>query len=509
MNDFCIHQTSLWKHRLQLKWQRQCILLAFLLMFAAVFVTLQRTSINNIKALRHTDHVRRLSTMNAVANAKKQRILYIVTTLAEYNTGTRATVRGSDRLQETLIPVVSEGIQTMIDAGYHVDLFLVCHFVLLPERQALIQSKLPAGVGLHSWSEATPLGYDTGREPFKKLENRTLHLSRQHRFVIKDHLMDYDIFVCFEDDMLITAKHVDHYVAMTNEIERLYELAPDEPVAPDLSNQDALRHYHGVMTKSQLARTIPGWIRVEILLNEEQYGAQNKTGPVPIDLEFGGTTKNVDPSVCCHVSSDHISQNRPAEPESSKLMLWETNIMPLGVRKLPDESWINWVVTQRGPNQGKLNATSIIGDYWTNRNNDYYPGSSRPSGQEFRYINNQGGWMATRQQLWRWHTEICPGGFLPPYEAPHYRYDGLDMRNVEWYSGAMQLSTVRHACNMQRIIMLDPANFSKSLLYHTANNKQKQLRDEGKGEWFVKANTLLGQLNTIRKRAEKDIDVIE
>jgi hypothetical protein len=79
------------------------------------------------------------------------------------------------------------------------------------------------------------------------------------------------------------------------------------------------------------------------------------------------------------------------------------------------------------------------------------------------------------------------------------------MRNVEWYSGAMQLSTVRHACNMQRIIMLDPANFSKSLLYHTANNKQKQLRDQGKGEWFVKANTLLGQLNTIKKRAEKEM----
>lgn len=79
------------------------------------------------------------------------------------------------------------------------------------------------------------------------------------------------------------------------------------------------------------------------------------------------------------------------------------------------------------------------------------------------------------------------------------------MRNVEWYSGAMQLSTVRHACNMQRIILLDPVNFSKSLIYHTANNKQKQLRDQGKGEWFVKANTLLGQLNTIRKLAEKEM----
>jgi hypothetical protein len=51
----------------------------------------------------------------------KEKILYIITTLAEYNSGTRATVRGSDRLQETLIPVVSEGVRTMLAAGYEVD----------------------------------------------------------------------------------------------------------------------------------------------------------------------------------------------------------------------------------------------------------------------------------------------------------------------------------------------------------------------------------------------------
>lgn len=111
--------------------------------------------------------------------------------------------------------------------------------------------------------------------------------------------------------------------------------------------------------------------------------------------------------------------------------------------------------------------------------------------------------MATRDQLWRWHTEICPGGFLPPYEPPHYRFDGLDMRNVEWYSGAMQLSTPRHACNMQRIIMLDPEHFSKSLIYHSANNKQRQLAERGRKGSFTKANTLLGQLNAVRKKAEK------
>lgn len=51
----------------------------------------------------------------------KEKILYIVTTLAEYNSGTRSTVRGSDRLQETLIPILSEGVRSMLADGYEVD----------------------------------------------------------------------------------------------------------------------------------------------------------------------------------------------------------------------------------------------------------------------------------------------------------------------------------------------------------------------------------------------------
>ena len=95
--------------------------------------------------------------------------------------------------------------------------------------------------------------------------------------------------------------------------------------------------------------------------------------------------------------------------------------------------------------------------------------------------------------------------FLPPYNQTHYRYDGLDMRIVEWYSGGMQLSTVRHSCNMQRIMVIDnPTNFSKSLIYHSTNNKQRQLAGK-REETFTKANTLLGQLNTIRKQAQNEI----
>jgi hypothetical protein len=113
----------------------------------------------------------------------------------------------------------------------------------------------------------------------------------------------------------------------------------------------------------------------------------------------------------------------------------------------------------------------------------------------------EGGWMATRRQIWEWHTKLCPGGFLPPYYAPHYRMDGLDLRNVEYWSGGLNLFTHQHACNLQRIIPINPYDFSRHLIYHTANNKQRQLKSKRKH--FTKVDTLLGQLNTVRYNAEK------
>jgi hypothetical protein len=296
-------------------------------------------------------------------------------------------------LQETTIPVVTEGIRSMIASGYAVDLFLVCHFVLKPERAALVRAALPNGVGLQVWNDATPLGYVTDKDTFTKLVNRTEHLARQHRFVIKDKLPYYDIFVNFEDDMLIKGEHVKHFEAVTQELERLRTLAPDD-VPHIQSTSDANNNFYGPMTKAQLKRTIPGFMRVEVLLDEEHYPAQSDTGPVPIDLAFvRGKQEQVDASVCCRVSEKAVSEHRPANPTGDKLMLWETHIKPLGVRKMPDTSWLDWVVMQRGPNQSKLAKSEIIGDYWTNRKRDYYGKEPRPAPHEFKFINNQGGWV--------------------------------------------------------------------------------------------------------------------
>jgi hypothetical protein len=127
------------------------------------------------------------------------KILYIVTTLTEYDSGRRSTVRGWDRLQGALIPVVSEGVRSMLSFGYLVDVVLICGFTMQPERLELVRQGLPEGVGLQVWDDASPLGYKLEDTKANHIQDITRALARQHRFVIKDKLEYYDVFLNFED----------------------------------------------------------------------------------------------------------------------------------------------------------------------------------------------------------------------------------------------------------------------------------------------------------------------
>ena len=440
----------------------------------------------------HQSH-RRLSDEGKPPNPNPRKeplkILYTVTTLAEYDTGQRSTSRGFDRLQELVIPVITEGVESMLSFGYHVDVYLVCHYEMKPERLALIRNALPESVSIRVWDDASPINYDTGTNPFTKLLVRTISLARQHRFVVKDNLFQYDFFLNFEDDMVLKGYHVQQYLEMTQQLYRLRELAPE-------TSANSPNNYFGEMTKSQLERVFPGLIRVEVLLDEDTYGAQSQLDAVPLT-----DRPRVDPQPCCHMSKNSsVNDKRPASPDSDKMFLWETNIAALGVRQMPVDSELGWVLMQRGP--GTFDDPKVaIGDYWSGTDK-YFSGTNqarRPGAGSPAHINNQGGWMATRQQIWEWHTNVCLGGFLPPFEAPHYRFDGLDLRNVEYWSGGLQLVMKRHACNMQRIISLEPDKFARHLLYHSSNNKQRQLT--AKKRVFTKVNDLLGQLNTVRNNA--------
>lgn len=101
-----------------------------------------------------------------------------------------------DRIATMMIPVLKEGIESLIEAGYSVDLFLICKYILSPEKHDQILQSLPKGVKLEFWDDATPIDYDLGgrsrNNPLKVIEiNRAL--ARQHRYVVRDKLWDYDM----------------------------------------------------------------------------------------------------------------------------------------------------------------------------------------------------------------------------------------------------------------------------------------------------------------------------
>lgn len=426
------------------------------------------------------------------------RILYTITTLSEYDKGTRSTTKGFDRLKNTLVPVVKQGVQSMVSDGYEVDICIVSHYEMTRRDMVLeLLREVEPGVTVTFWDNAAPITYDPMKrdDPRAKLWENTLGLARQHRFVVKDHLAEYDLFVNFEDDMILSGALVTNYLDTTRLLYELRDTAPDEVSDTQLAN------FHGPLTKDQLKRSYPGLMRVEVLLNEEVYGTQPELDPVPVFDD----KPDIDPGPCCHLEDYAASGSRPKAPTSDQLFQWETNIVALGVRHIEK---LGWVTLLRGPRGRADEKGMTMSDFWSGSGPQHYfqqngtrKKQNRPSPGSFNHINNEGGWMGTRQQIWEWHTEICPGGFLPPFDSPHYNYDGLDPRNVEFWSGGLNLFTARHACNMQRLVSLDPDKFSKQLIYHSANNKQRQL--SGKKEAFVKINDLYGQLLTVTKDAEE------
>ena len=88
------------------------------------------------------------------------RVLVIVTTLAEYDKGTRGTTSGADRLMNLVVPILVDGVTSMIERGWHVDVYLICGFErLVPTRRQMIMDALPQGVGLEVWEDAIPYYY--------------------------------------------------------------------------------------------------------------------------------------------------------------------------------------------------------------------------------------------------------------------------------------------------------------------------------------------------------------
>ena len=401
-------------------------------------------------------------------------------------------MRGQDRLQEVLIPALSEGVTSMVEADWHVDVYLICGFELSPERKQLIIDTLPDGVGLQVWNDAAPLGYDGGEKLIKPVQRA---LARQHRFVIADKLDQYDFFSVWEDDMLITAKHIQHYLNVSNELDRLKQEASSKQISV------SEKSITGSMSYEQLERVFPGFIRVEVL--KPNFEAQHNLDPIHVDLDFSDNETpdfhSIDPEPCCSISSTTSQKLKsliPPHPNSEDVIVWEAAVEGYGVREFPQPSSIGWVALQPGPEQ---KDNSFVHGYWAGDSGVYKNHTDKPQEKPFsmipRLFGQQAGFMATRKQI-KSFERLCQFEFLPPFTKFHK--ERMLWISQEFWLGGLQLWGKRKgACNFQRILLLEPDMFSKHLIYHTSNNKQSTIDRER----LVKANNLLGQLNSVKKAA--------
>jgi hypothetical protein len=507
------------------------VLWKFVVLFLVAYIIGQtsgefRNNNSNSGSTGNSGSIINLSSPNSNSQSQPLKILYIVTSLAEFDNGNRATTKGKDRLGHVLLPVLVDSVESIVfDAtqNYQVDVYLILAYSLSEERQAMIRERLPANVGLQIWDDSCPTGYDRKSAHPDQITDNTRALARQHRYVVKDKLPYYDLFMAWEDDMRITGQHVQQFMSMSHQLDLLRAQVPldEAAAAADVPENMDPKHmkFFGSMTRQQLDRLVPGFVRVEVLLNETENGAQTASGPIPLDYKFSVTTTNVDtitqeeerhfdPKPCCQVQMSPNDET-PSHPDRQDVVIWETSIKALSLRQLPQpsvqppgssssSSLLDWVVLLPGPGK-RLPKNQLMGGYWSGRDGAFGH-EEKPSPGMPDLIAQQGGWMATREQIMRLHTGLCQGAFVPPFDEPIYRRDGQESMNVEFYSGGYQFFTgVLGGCNMQRIVSMHPDHFSKHFIYHVANNKQRQLASKR----FVRADHLLGQLNTVKKTAEK------
>ena len=401
-------------------------------------------------------------------NSDHFRILHIVTSLAEYNNGSRNTINGQDRMVEVMLPVLKKSVESFLSVpNWEVDVYLILGFKLRPERKQLIVDMLPDGVGLEVWDNACPIGYPRGEE--KVTQIATHGLARQHRFVVKDKLDVYDFFSAWEDDMVITSQHVENYLEMLSNINQLKQNSSSTPNTHPV---------YGSLHQNQLDLLIPGFIRVEVLNKDSVNLLRRNQHAILPDPNLKTA---IDPNPCCEL---HMESNEIDDTLShNNVILWETEIKALGVRQLPGS--ISWVALLPGGN---------IPSYWSGADGAYN-NESRP-GRDGKYMAQQAGFMATKSQI-QYFDSICPGGFLPPFDHKFWNgQSGLKPQNVEFWSGGYQLFA---RCGLQRIISLDSQKFSRQLLFHYSNNKQRQISPDR----FVKASDLFRQLHTVRSASQK------
>lgn len=470
-------------------------------------------------------------------SSKKQpmKLLYIVT-----SGGKQYESSSHSRFNNKVKSVILENVRSLttstkvnpgIPTEWMVDVYLVLGYDIDDTTFRRELQMINPNVGLTVWSQAIPWAYaclewtshryhnpiGIGDKCFSGKSNEAsqadailqigkAQLARQHRYVVKDMLPYYDFFLALEDDMIIRRHHITFHMewmakirSWTSHAKRLEALAIFNVSmrSVDSSLWTAQNKWQSVpwqqpLTSAQLERLKPGLLRVEVL-----NGTKTQTEEVISVTNSSYAEQIIDPTLCCgrstHNDMPHnsvMNDDSRDHLKSTDLVIWETGILGFGVREIPNlESNIenSWVGLMSGP-QPSFRPSQ----YWSGKLLKD-PMKRPPSGHP-HLIGQSAGWMASQREVMEFHTQHCTGGFLPPFDPPFYVQDGFYQKNVEYWSGGIQLWG--GTCNIQRFVSLD-RDFSKHLVYHSSNNKQHHTARRR----LVLATTLLAQLQQVQRRA--------
>ncbi|KAL3817659.1 hypothetical protein ACHAXA_002004, partial [Cyclostephanos tholiformis] len=483
------------------------------------------------------------------------RVLLVITSLVEYDRGTRGTTLGRDRLMEIVLPQIVLSVESMSDRGWAVDVYLILGYPSLePNRRRVVRDALPITVGLEIWEDAIPLHYAKTYNKERPGNDQRLTtadhaLSRQHRYVLRDKLPYYDFFACFEDDMRITANHVINFLEISASIKRIHDSAEASPdrhahvVVAEHHRSDnggnnrtarAPRHRpndgasvgndvaNDPISAEHVRRLFPGFIRVEVLdrmpdhplrisgiLDDHLFAREvPRSADAFLAGLAGESTSVLRPTACCGGDNDRDLYR----PRMDEVVMWETNVQATGVREYPHP--LGWVAAM------PVEDRADVGSYWSGHPDVYGAMDMKRPRRLDSTLGQQAGFMATRGQIEYFHDVACPGGFLPPYDdVRHWKGDSLQRHSVEFWSGGFQVHDLIifsvflpvanviydgglklfGQCFLNRILSLDPKKFERQLLYHVTNNKQRTISPRK----MIRVGDYYGQLITVKERAEK------
>lgn len=408
----------------------------------------------------------------------RKRVLYVVTSFE------------AERLPSATTQLLRRNIESMIDHPYHfvVDVYLILGYSLssAKERRRLYQQimpdlarpETPSTVGLQLWDDAAPLGYtavgyNNNENATTTLSTRgvlltnsstTTLISRQHRYVVKDKLMEYDVFCAFDDRTRVTGHHVDHFLQLTHQLEEIPLKMLRSSVFTSATEGTVVGS-----SKHVLDRFIPGFVRVEVRDSPRTAEKQST------QRQQQRQKRQFDPRYCCSIiNSTHLHQSSFFVADD----IGSANNLQLE----------------------RIHPTTFAAAVGSGTNSSYFSDTALdwlailpPNQLHTRAVTaprQRRGWILTPEQILRLERN-SEGGFLPPFDPPFHCANGL--LNCDKNDFLSLYDDIRG--DMKQFISLHPRHFSKHFLLSYPSNTNTETETTK-----LNVDQFLEQLQGARKR---------